>query len=158
MVIEHPETLRERIAPVPRGVSAPVLFDVIEVLSALHAFVGAVDMAAQASELQDAVDEADDEALASQAAAFLRILAIESMLVTRLSMNSPLTIELAVAGISSAGVVSTVVYLFKNPDKIGEWFPKLQVGWYNGRAEAEKARKAYEKLRDARTKIRELES
>ncbi|GII81999.1 hypothetical protein Sru01_69810 [Sphaerisporangium rufum] len=50
------------------------------------------------------------------------------------------------------------MYVFKNPDKVGEWWPKLQLSWYNGRTEAEKARKAYEKLRNARTKVRELQS
>jgi hypothetical protein len=77
--------------------------------------------------------------------------------VVRLSMASPLTMELVLAGLSSAGGVSAVVYLFKNPDKIGSWFPKLQASWYNGRVEAEKAKQAYEVLREARTEIRELE-
>ncbi|MEU6410710.1 hypothetical protein [Microbispora sp. NPDC046933] len=82
----------------------------------------------------------------------------QSVRVERISMNSPLTLELLTTGVGGAGAVSAVVYLFKNPDKIGEWFPKLQTSWYNGRAEAEKARKAYEKLRKARTEMRELQS
>ncbi|MFF4414537.1 hypothetical protein ACFYY8_18585 [Streptosporangium sp. NPDC001559] len=75
----------------------------------------------------------------------------------RVSMNSPLLLELFVTGASGVGISSAVVYLFKNPEKIGAWFPKLRTSWYNGQAEAEKARKAYEKLRKARTKVRELE-
>lgn len=77
--------------------------------------------------------------------------------VRRISMNSPLVMDLIVTGTGTAGVASAVVYLFKNPDKLGEWFPKLQAAWYNGRVEAEKARKAYEKLKKARTKVRELQ-
>ncbi|MBB6545859.1 hypothetical protein [Nonomuraea rubra] len=74
-----------------------------------------------------------------------------------ISMNSPLTLELVTTGAGGAGVISAVVYLFRNPDKIGSWFPRLQASWYNGRAEAEKARRAYEKLRKARTRMRELD-
>ncbi|MGW4412724.1 hypothetical protein ACWEJ6_52680 [Nonomuraea sp. NPDC004702] len=54
-------------------------------------------------------------------------------------------------------MISLVVFLFRNPDKVGSWFPKLQASWYSGRAEAEKARKAYEKLREARTEMGELQ-
>ncbi|GAA4210575.1 hypothetical protein GCM10022252_78580 [Streptosporangium oxazolinicum] len=77
--------------------------------------------------------------------------------VRHISMNSPLTLELVIGGLTSASLISAVVYLFKNPDKLGEWWPKLQTSWYNGRAEAERARKAYDKLRRARTQVRELE-
>ncbi|MEO3860134.1 hypothetical protein [Acrocarpospora sp. B8E8] len=74
--------------------------------------------------------------------------------VVRISMESPLTLELLVTG---AGVASTAVYLFRNPDKIGEWIPKLQAGWYRGRVEAERAKRAYIRLRGSRTTMRELE-
>lgn len=72
-------------------------------------------------------------------------------------MNSPLYVELAATGGLGAGVLSALVFLFKNPDKLGAWIPKIQLSWYNGRAEVEKARKAYEKLRKARTQMRELQ-
>lgn len=49
-----------------------------------------------------------------------------------------------------------LVFLFRNPDKIGSWIPKVQAAWYRGRAEVETARKAYEKRRKARTDTREL--
>jgi hypothetical protein len=75
----------------------------------------------------------------------------------RISMNTPLTMEVIVSGVSGAGIVTAVVYLFKNPAKIGEWFPKLQTSWYDGRAEAERAKQAYKKLREAKTEMRELE-
>ncbi|MEV4015268.1 hypothetical protein AB0J35_32675 [Nonomuraea angiospora] len=41
--------------------------------------------------------------------------------VSRVSMASPLTPELIMTGLSSTGAAFAVVYLFKNPDKIGEW-------------------------------------
>ncbi|MBB4702957.1 hypothetical protein [Sphaerisporangium siamense] len=81
----------------------------------------------------------------------------EFVTVNRISMNSPLWMDLTVGGFTGGSVVSTVVFLFKNPDKIGAWFPKLRASWYNGQAEAEKARQKVEKLRKARTEIRELE-
>ncbi|MFI6991057.1 hypothetical protein [Nonomuraea wenchangensis] len=74
-----------------------------------------------------------------------------------ISMNSPLTLELVTTGVSGASLISAVVYLFRNPDKIGSWFPRLQTSWYNGRVEAEKAKRAYEKLHKARARLRELE-
>ncbi|MER5643939.1 hypothetical protein [Streptosporangium sp. NPDC002524] len=77
--------------------------------------------------------------------------------VSKISMNSPLVMELVTTGVGGAGVVSAVVYLFRNPGKVGEWFPKLQTSWYNGRTEAEKARRAFFELRNARTEMRELE-
>ncbi|MEO3860133.1 hypothetical protein [Acrocarpospora sp. B8E8] len=73
--------------------------------------------------------------------------------VDRLYLNSPLTVELIASGTLGAGVLTAFVYLFKNPDKLGEWWPKLQTSWYNGRAEAVKAKKAYEMLRQAQTEI-----
>ncbi|GAA1024663.1 hypothetical protein Aple_103580 [Acrocarpospora pleiomorpha] len=79
------------------------------------------------------------------------------IVVSRISMNSPLTVELATTALTSAGLVSAVVYLFKNPDKLGGWFPKLQTSWYDGLAEREKAKAALEELRKAKTEMRELE-
>ncbi|MFI6457199.1 hypothetical protein ACIBF6_37285 [Streptosporangium amethystogenes] len=72
-------------------------------------------------------------------------------------MSAQLIVNLLLTSAGGAGSVSLLVYLFKNPDKIGEWFPKIRASWYNGQAEAEKARKAYEKIRKARTQRRELE-
>lgn len=82
---------------------------------------------------------------------------IPQVFVSKISMNSPLYVELAAAGGLGAGVLSTLAFLFKNPDKLGAWIPTIQLTWYNGRAEVEKARKAYEKLRKARTQMRELQ-
>ncbi|MBF8191382.1 hypothetical protein ITP53_37920 [Nonomuraea sp. K274] len=86
-----------------------------------------------------------------------RDLDLASIRLRHVSMNSPLTMELVTSGVSGADVISTVVYLFKHPDRISAWLPKLQTSWYDGRAEAEKAKKAYEKLRKARTEMRELD-
>ncbi|MFI6457200.1 hypothetical protein ACIBF6_37290 [Streptosporangium amethystogenes] len=72
-------------------------------------------------------------------------------------MSAPLAVDLLLTGTGGAGVVSLVVFLFRHPDKIGGWFPKLQTSWYNGRLQAEKARRAYKDLRDAQAEMRELE-
>ncbi|GAB1818242.1 hypothetical protein HerbRD11066_14060 [Herbidospora sp. RD11066] len=77
--------------------------------------------------------------------------------VSRVSVNSPLTVELLITGVLGTGGVSTLVYLFKNPEKLGEWWPKLQTSWYDGRSEAEKARRAYKALRAGKADMRELE-
>ncbi|MET8143331.1 hypothetical protein ABZU32_23770 [Sphaerisporangium sp. NPDC005288] len=81
-----------------------------------------------------------------------------SAILDRISMNSPLSLEVLLPGAGGTAVAGMVVYIFKNPDKIGEWFPKLQAAWYNGQVEAEKARQKVEKLRKARTEMRELQS
>ncbi|GGT17410.1 hypothetical protein GCM10010176_072570 [Nonomuraea spiralis] len=47
-------------------------------------------------------------------------------------MNSPLTLELIIQGTGGAGLVSGLAYLFKNPDKVGGWFGRLQAAWYDG--------------------------
>ncbi|MEV5558042.1 hypothetical protein AB0L44_30680 [Nonomuraea wenchangensis] len=76
---------------------------------------------------------------------------------TRISMASPLVADLAVTGMSGAGIISATVYLFKHPDQIGAWFPKLQTSWWKGREEALKAKQSFEKLRDAGVEMRQLE-
>lgn len=81
----------------------------------------------------------------------------DDVLLRRISMNSPITLELITTGIGGVSAASAVVYLFKNPDKIGGWFPKLQTSWWKGRLEAEKARKALNELREAGTTMRELD-
>ncbi|MGW2143501.1 hypothetical protein ACWCOT_04260 [Nonomuraea bangladeshensis] len=95
---------------------------------------------------------------AAEAAAILLLGRSSSLHTRRISMNSPLTIEAIATGVFGAGGLSAIVYLFKNPDKIGEWWPRLQTSWYNGRAEAEKTKKSYQELRLEQAEMRELES
>lgn len=65
--------------------------------------------------------------------------------VTRLQMASPLVTEL-IAG--SHGIVSLGLlgYLLKHPERIGEFLPGVQRGWYNSRVSAEEARSNLERL------------
>ncbi|MCP2350475.1 hypothetical protein [Nonomuraea roseoviolacea] len=120
----------------------------------LHDYVDAIKMAVVVKRtLQETALDWADPRLESVVRAQSRPI-VE---VRRISMNSPLTMELLVGGASSLGVTSAVVYLFKNPSKLGEWWPKLQASWYDARAEAEKAKQAYEALVSARTEIEELE-
>ncbi|MEV7970950.1 hypothetical protein AB0O34_33900 [Sphaerisporangium sp. NPDC088356] len=153
----------------------PTLDEVLDLMKAVEDFVDAVAIGLAARETESQlgfilgavsawvaqVQEAARVLLGSFLDGLVRARRGEAtsttIVVSRISMNSPLTMELLVGATSSAGVASAVVYLFKNPDKIGSWFPRLQASWYNGRAEAEKARRAYEKLRAARTKMRELQ-
>lgn len=81
----------------------------------------------------------------------------DHVLVDRISMNSPLTLDLLLTSASGGGVATALVYLFKNPDKLGQWWPKVQTSWYSGRREAEKARRSFERLREAKPEVRELE-
>lgn len=153
----------------PQGVGSPTdlaprLAQVLGLLQALDTFIDAVavgwlNRGSRGSD-DDLVVYArmSQELLMHQASPRSVAVIFLNTRIGRISMNSPLTVELLVSGLGSAGVVSAVVYLFKNPTKIGEWFPKVQASWYNGRAEAERARNAYETLRKARTKIHKLES
>ncbi|MEU6725993.1 hypothetical protein ABZ917_20015 [Nonomuraea wenchangensis] len=77
--------------------------------------------------------------------------------INRISMASPLVADLVVGGMSGAGIISATVYLFRHPDQIGAWFPKLQTSWWKGREEALKAKQSFEKLRDAGVEMRQLE-
>ncbi|WP_371784706.1 hypothetical protein [Streptosporangium subroseum] len=134
----------------PGDANSPPLVVLIYWMSSLNRFIGLVDEALyHKRRMEDPAYPVENWAEPVRAPDWVRVRGI--------SMNSPLTLELIVNGVSGAGVVTAVVYLFKNPDKIGEWFPKLQTSWYNGRAEAEKARTAYQELHEARTQIRELE-
>ncbi len=137
----------------------PLLSEVRDVLDAVDAFVRTVAVARVFKE-NAGLQEAARQELMTQELLGLEegeTFAPAKVHLSRVSMASPLTLELIVTGLSSAGAASAVVYLFKNPNKIGEWWPKLQSSWYNGRAEAEKAKQAYEKLRQAGTEMRELE-
>ncbi|WP_218038954.1 hypothetical protein, partial [Acrocarpospora pleiomorpha] len=140
----------------------PRLHQVSALLRALNTFVEAVD---DASTVKAGGDS--DAPFWGATQRRLRMRARERLVpngsietgivVSRISMNSPLTVELATTALTSAGLVSAVVYLFKNPDKLGGWFPKLQTSWYDGLAEREKAKAALEELRKAKTEMRELE-
>ncbi|MGW4799979.1 hypothetical protein ACWEPC_46950 [Nonomuraea sp. NPDC004297] len=102
-------------------------------------------------------DEGESKLLPSPSSLGARDRLARRVKVRRISMNSPLTLELIIQGAGGASLISGLVYLFKNPDKVGGWFGRLQAAWYDGRTEAEKARRAYEKLRRARTTVRELD-
>ncbi len=143
----------------------PTFTEVRDLLEELESFVRQVYVAHEVKRLWSGPDPIDGQhriasvlAIMTELMPTIHAQSEQHLKLARISMNSPLTTELLVTGVSGTGVVSTVVYLFKNPDKIGSWFPKLQTSWYNGRAEAEKAKKSYEKLRAARTKMRELQS
>lgn len=129
-----------------RNDPGPSLGEVESLLVALNAFVIAA-----------AYVHFDNENRQSQFSTVASEGRIPQVFVSKISMNSPLYVELAATGGLGAGVLSALVFLFKNPDKLGAWIPKIQLSWYNGRAEVEKARKAYEKLRKARTQMRELQ-
>ncbi|NAS27010.1 hypothetical protein GT755_35740 [Herbidospora sp. NEAU-GS84] len=78
------------------------------------------------------------------------------LLVMHMSMHSPLTIEAIATTVLGTGGVTAIVYFFKNPEKLGKWWPKVQTSWYDGRAEAVKAERAYRALKDARTEMHEI--
>ncbi|MER5646708.1 hypothetical protein [Streptosporangium sp. NPDC002524] len=139
----------------------PTLGEVDELIQALMEAIDRIGRAVQLKSFRDTLPDALTRSLLETALrTFLRAVGTfvgPSVQVHRISMNSPLTLELILGGAGGAGTVSALVYLFKHPDKLGEWFPKVQTSWYNGRAEAEKARKAYEKLHRARTEVRQIE-
>jgi len=58
--------------------------------------------------------------------------------IARLSKGSPLVVDL----IGQGGVAAAVVYLFKNPEKIGSFFPLILKGWRNGSMAARQAKLA----------------
>lgn len=72
-------------------------------------------------------------------------------IVRRVSMNSPLVIELI--GSLSAGSL----FLLKNPEKIGSWIPRVRAHWFQAQAEAERAKRAYNELKRAGIEVAELE-
>ncbi|MFI6482694.1 hypothetical protein ACIBH1_32510 [Nonomuraea sp. NPDC050663] len=133
----------------------PYLADLLLILSHVDTFIGVLD-AAHFVRVRLYQLPFDDPRFSG----YVRQLEQRSSRVSRvrrIAMNSPLVVDLLIAGISSAGVATAAAYIFKNPDKIGSWFPSLQTAWYNGRVEAEKAKQAYEELLRARAELRELE-
>ncbi|MFI7693529.1 hypothetical protein ACIBQ6_31000 [Nonomuraea sp. NPDC049655] len=146
----------------------PAYGHALDLLNALNEVIKAVRIAQQIKDRVGALEElpVEVDTFSAEVIELLELLVYRESVgvVSRggvhlrsVSMNSPLTLELVTTGAGGASVISAVVYLFRNPDKIGSWFPKLQASWYNGRVEAEKARTAYEKLRKARTQMRELD-
>ncbi|MET8144353.1 hypothetical protein ABZU32_28940 [Sphaerisporangium sp. NPDC005288] len=126
---------------------------VAEYITHLHQFIDAIQYAFEIKRVLDSgpVAGADDVIAARHYGLY------EQVNVRRMSLNSPLMVDVALGGISSAGALSAVVYLFKNPDKLGQWWPKVQTSWYRGREEAEKAKQSYETLLRYRTEMQELE-
>ncbi|NUP77580.1 MAG: hypothetical protein HOV96_08540 [Nonomuraea sp.] len=132
--------------PAFQGSRAPLLAEVMDLLAAFETFYDCVRRAWLVNQLK--VGD-QDSAEVERTAAITSVTGLgaaggddplgllrggSSLRVRRISMNSPLTMELLTTGAGGAGVVSAVVFLFKNPDKIGAWFPTLQSSWYNGRA------------------------
>jgi len=72
-------------------------------------------------------------------------------MVRRVSMNSPLTIELI-------GSLSTgALFLLRNPSKIGSWLPRVRESWFRAQVEAERAKRAYRELTRTGIEVEELE-
>ncbi len=72
-------------------------------------------------------------------------------IVRRVSMNSPLTIELI-------GSLSTgALFLLKNPGMIGSWIPRVRESWFHAQAEAARAKRAYRELTRTGIEVEELD-
>jgi hypothetical protein len=72
--------------------------------------------------------------------------------VRRISMGSPLTIELI------GSLTTGALFLLKNPAMIGRWVPTVREHWFQAEAEAERAKRAYRALTQAGIEVEELES
>ncbi|MFI6319740.1 hypothetical protein ACIBG8_19555 [Nonomuraea sp. NPDC050556] len=140
--------------------STPTIAEMNDLLVAVQTVVEAVDDAMYLKEADDAqlrfLDE-DPIISISDNVGIKRFTTERNAFVQKLSMNSPFAMELLITGVGSGSLVGTVIYLLKNPAKLGSWFPTLQTSWYKGRAEAERAKKAYQKLRAAGTEMRQIE-
>ncbi|MFD9948950.1 hypothetical protein ACFWYW_52520 [Nonomuraea sp. NPDC059023] len=140
----------------------PPIQMVASFLQSLNKFIDAVDVAlfirghvrtdrfSDAPRYEVALDQVG-EAVAARSTSAVRI--------ARMSMGSPLVAEVIINGLTGTAAAGAVAYLFKNPDQIGGWFPRLQTAWYNGLAEREKAKREYRELREEGGDIqpRELE-
>ncbi|MBO2447088.1 hypothetical protein J4573_08310 [Actinomadura barringtoniae] len=67
-----------------------------------------------------------------------------------LNMNSPLILEMIIPAGSISAITGVLVYMAKNPQKLGEWWPTVQTAYYNAQREKLKARRALEKMERAR--------
>lgn len=75
--------------------------------------------------------------------------------VSKISLNSPLAIEVASV---SAAVISTLVLLLKNPERLGAYVQKVRKGYYVSKLEADKAKAALNELQSRKVEARELET
>jgi hypothetical protein len=85
---------------------------------------------------------------------YQRIVGVHSSLtpaVRRVSMGSPLTIELIGSGLTGA------LFLLKHPESIGGWLPRVRESWFNARAAADRARENYQTLKNAGIEVEDLE-
>ncbi|WP_146178597.1 hypothetical protein [Nonomuraea fuscirosea] len=108
----------------------PAFGHALDLLSTLNEVIRAVRIAQQIKERVGALEElpAEVDTFSREVIELLELMVYRESVgvVSRgnvhlrsISMNSPLTLELVTTGAGSAGVISAVVYLFRNPDKIG---------------------------------------
>ncbi|GAB2841444.1 hypothetical protein GCM10027176_51620 [Actinoallomurus bryophytorum] len=69
--------------------------------------------------------------------------------VEHLSINSPLQLAMMIpAGVLTA-ITGAFVFLLKNPEKLGSWWPRVQTGYYKAEREKLKAQRALARLQRA---------
>lgn len=72
-----------------------------------------------------------------------------------MTMHSPLVLDIVTRVTGAGGLAATAAYLFKHPEQIGSWLPRVRASWYDARTEAEKARRAHERLMLAGMQVEE---
>jgi hypothetical protein len=77
--------------------------------------------------------------------------------VLRLSMSSPLVVDIVTSVAGTGGISVGAAYLLKNPEALGSWIPRVRASWYQAQAEAETARRLHAKLIAAGMEVEELE-
>lgn len=69
--------------------------------------------------------------------------------VEHLTMNSPLQLAMTIPAGALTAITGAFVYLLKNPEKLGSWWPRVQTGYYKAEREKLKAQRALARLQRA---------
>jgi hypothetical protein len=80
------------------------------------------------------------------------LVSVPSPALTRVVKQSPLTVELAATATGTALSVAALRMLgaaLREPERVGEFFPRIKAGWFDGRSAAYQARLHLEALRSA---------
>lgn len=65
--------------------------------------------------------------------------------VASIQMASPLVSQIA-AGSNGIVALGLVGYILRNPERLGEFLPRIQEAWYNSRASAQEAKENLQRL------------